>query len=187
MTFGKASLLAVGFVGAVGLGVAIGMAVAERTPVSAPGFDAYMSAPPSPTGDDYGAARRVSPRPATTATPAAAAAAAAAADRNTAAASSAKAIDLSTPELQKRLKPLLNRGTDMTLAADGFRDAHQFATIAHAAHNTQVPFVLLKHRVLVEGKSVASAIRESKPEIDAAAEAARAQDQAAADVAEIQN
>lgn len=183
MTFGKASLLAVGFVGAVGLGVAIGMAVAERTPVSAPGFDAYMSAPPSPTGDDYGAARRVSPRPATTATPAAAAAA----DRNTAAASSAKAIDLSTPELQKRLKPLLNRGTDMTLAADGFRDAHQFATIAHAAHNTQVPFVLLKHRVLVEGKSVASAIRESKPEIDAAAEAARAQDQAAADVAEIQN
>ena len=185
MTFGKASLLAVGFVGAVGLGVAIGMAVAERTPVSAPGFDAYMSAPPSPTGDDYGAARRVSPRPATTATPAAAAAAAA--DRNTAAASSAKAIDLSTPELQKRLKPLLNRGTDMTLAADGFRDAHQFATIAHAAHNTQVPFVLLKHRVLVEGKSVASAIRESKPEIDAAAEAARAQDQAAADVAEIQN
>ena len=181
MTFGKASLLAVGFVGAVGLGVAIGMAVAERTPVSAPGFDAYMSAPPSPTGDDYGAARNVAPRPATTT-----ATAAAAADTN-AVASSAKAIDLSTPELQKRLKPLLNRGTDMTLAADGFRDAHQFATIAHAAHNTQVPFVLLKHRVLVEGKSVASAIRESKPEIDAAAEAAHAQDQAAADVAEIQN
>ena len=181
MTFGKASLLAVGFVGAVGLGVAIGMTVAERTPVSAPGFDAYMSAPPSPTGDDYGVTRNVAARPATTT-----ATAAAAADTN-AAASSEKAIDLSTPELQKRLKPLLNRGTDMTLAADGFRDAHQFATVAHAAHNTQVPFVLLKHRVLVEGKSVASAIRESKPEIDAAAEAARAQDEARADLAEIGN
>jgi hypothetical protein len=180
MTFGKASLLTVGLVGAVGLGVAIGMAVADRTRVSAPGFDAYMSAPPSPTGDDYGVTRRVAARPATTT----ATTAAAAADGN-AAASSAKAIDLSTPELQKRLKPLLNRGTDMTLAADGFRDAHQFATIAHAAHNTQVPFVLLKHRVLVEGKSVASAIRESKPDIDAAAEAARAQDEAKADLADI--
>lgn len=179
MTFGKASLLAVGFVGAVGLGVAIGMTVAQRTPVSAPGFDAYMSAPPSPTGDDYGAARNVPARNATTT-----ATAAPAADMS-AVAPSAKAVDLSTPELQQRLKPLLNRGTDIKLAADGFRDAHQFATIAHAAHNTQVPFVLLKHRVLVEGKSVASAIRESKPELDAAAEADRARDQAKADLADI--
>jgi hypothetical protein len=179
MTFGKASLLAAGFVGAVGLGLAIGMTVAQRTPVSAPGFDAYMSAPPSPTGDDYGAARSVSARNATTS-----AAAAPAADTS-AAAPSAKAVDLSTPELQKRLKPLLNSGTDIKLAADGFRDAHQFATIAHAAHNTQVPFVLLKHRVLVEGKTVASAIRESKPELDAAAEAKRARDQAQADLADI--
>jgi len=178
MTFGKASLLAVGFVGAVGLGLAIGMTVAQRTPVSAPGFDAYMSAPPSPTGDDYGAARSVPARNATTAT------AAPAADTS-AAAPAAKGVDLSTPELQKRMKPLLNRGTDIKLAADGFRDAHQFATVAHAAHNTQVPFVLLKHRVLVEGKSVASAIRESKPELDAAAEAERARDQAQADLADI--
>jgi hypothetical protein len=181
MTFGKASLLAVCLVGAVGLGVAIGMSVAERTPVSAPGFDAYMSAPPSPTGDDYRATRRnVESRPAMTT-------AMAASPANTnGAAPSAKAIDVSAPELQKRLKPLLSRGTDMTLAADGFRDAHQFATIAHAAHNTQVPFVLLKHRVLVEGKSVASAIRESKPDLDAAAEAARARNEATAELADIQ-
>ena len=63
MTFGKASLLGVGFVGAVGLGMAIGMSVAKRTPMSAPGFDAYMSAPPSPTGDDGERCRRTEARP----------------------------------------------------------------------------------------------------------------------------
>ena len=67
-----------------------------------------------------------------------------------------------------------------------FLDAHQFATIAHAAHNTQVPFMLLKHRVLVEGKSLVTAIRASKPELDEAAEAARAREAAAADLADIQ-
>ena len=181
MTFGKASLLAVGFVGAVGLGMAIGMAVAERTPATVPGFDAYMSAPPSPTGDDFGTVRRTASSRAAAAT----AEPAPGAVESSAPATPAKSVDASTPELQKRLKPLLNRGTDMTLAADGFRDAHQFATVAHAAHNTQVPFVLLKHRVLTEGKSVAAAIRELKPDVDANAEAARARDEANADMARL--
>ena len=48
MTFGKAALLGVGFVAAIGIGMGIGMSVAKRTPITAPGFDAYMSAPPSP-------------------------------------------------------------------------------------------------------------------------------------------
>ena len=181
MTFGKASLLAVGFVGAVGLGVAIGMTVAERTPATVPGFDAYMSAPPSPAGDDFGMVRRTaSSRPATTP-----AEAAPATTETRAAATPAKPVDVSAPELQKRLKPLLSRGTDMTLAADGFRDAHQFATLAHAAHNTQVPFVLLKHHVLVEGKSIAAVIREFKPELDATAEAAKAREEASTDLKEL--
>ena len=72
-------------------------------------------------------------------------------------------VDVDAPALQERLKPVLNRGANMALAAEGFRSAEQFATVAHASRNTEVPFVLLKHRVLNEGKSVAEAIRESKP------------------------
>jgi len=80
---------------------------------------------------------------------------------------------------------VLNRGANMSLAAEGFRSAEQFATVAHAARNTDVPFVLLKHRVLNEGKSVAEAIRESKPAVNAAVEADLARAQARSDVASI--
>ena len=45
--------------------------------------------------------------------------------------------------------------------------------------------MLLKHRVLAEGKSLASAIRESKPAIDAAAQADLAAAQARVDIATI--
>jgi hypothetical protein len=89
------------------------------------------------------------------------------------------------PALQERLKPVLNRGANMALAAEGFRSAEEFATVAHAARNTAVPFVLLKHRVLNEGKSVAQAIRESKPAVDAATEANLARAQARSDLASI--
>ena len=74
---------------------------------------------------------------------------------------------------------------NMAMAADGFRSAEQFATVAHAARNTEVPFMVLKHRVLNEGKSLAQAIRESKPAIDAANEASQARAQARSDIAAI--
>ena len=89
------------------------------------------------------------------------------------------------PELLGRLQPLLNKGADMSIAAEGFRDAETFAAVAHAARNTEVPFVLLKHRVLNEGKSVAEAIRESKPAANAGVEANLARAQARSDIAEI--
>ena len=89
---------------------------------------------------------------------------------------------MSAPELQAHLKPLLNKGSDMTLAASDFRDAEQFAAVAHAARNTNVPFVLLKHRVLNEGKTLAEAIRESKPDLNALAEANRARAEAKSDM-----
>jgi hypothetical protein len=92
------------------------------------------------------------------------------------------ALPATTPELHDRLKPVLNRGTKMALAADGFRSAEQFATVAHLARNTEVPFVVLKHRVLEEGKSLAAAVRESKPDVNAAAEVRRARAAAREDV-----
>ena len=94
-------------------------------------------------------------------------------------------VNVDAPALQQRLKPVLNRGANMAVAADGFRSAEQFATVAHAARNTEVPFMVLKHRVLNEGKSLAQAIRESKPAIDATNEARQARAQARSDIAAI--
>lgn len=95
------------------------------------------------------------------------------------------AVAIDAPELHAKLKPVLNRGTKMTVAAEGFSNAEQFATIAHAAKNTGVPFVVLKHRVLEEGKSLTAAIRQSKPDLNAAAEARKARSAAREDLSSI--
>lgn len=73
----------------------------------------------------------------------------------------------------------------MEMAAEGFRDAAQFAAVAHAARNTGVPFAVLKHRVLEQDQSLARAIRESKPDLDAEHEARRAANAARFDIAVI--
>jgi len=91
-------------------------------------------------------------------------------------------IPVSAPELHARIKPVLARGTKLPLAAEGFTSAEQFATLAHAARNTQVPFILLKHRVLTEGQSLEDAIRASRPDVDARVEALRAKGEARADI-----
>jgi hypothetical protein len=87
--------------------------------------------------------------------------------------------------LHERLKPVLNRGTRMDAAAEGFRDAEQFATVAHAARNTGVPFAVLKHRVLEEHQTLARAIRDAKPDVDANHEVTRARNAARFDIAVI--
>lgn len=92
-------------------------------------------------------------------------------------------IPVSAPELHSRMKLVLARGTKIPLAVEGFKDAEQFATVAHAARNTQVPFVLLKHRVLTEGQSLEAAIRASKPDLNAASEVERARTEARSDIA----
>jgi hypothetical protein len=97
----------------------------------------------------------------------------------------AAALPASTPALHDRLKPVLNRGTKMEIAADGFASAEQFATVAYAARYTEVPFMVLKHRVLDEGKTLAAAIRESKPGVNAAAEVVRARQAARRDISTI--
>ena len=91
-------------------------------------------------------------------------------------------IPVSAPELHARMKPVLARGTKLPIAVEGFTSAEQFATIAHAARNTQVPFILLKHRVLNEGQSLEEAIAASKPDVDARSEVQRARQEAKADI-----
>jgi hypothetical protein len=91
-------------------------------------------------------------------------------------------IPVSAPELHARMKPVLARGTKLPIAVEGFTDAAQFATLAHAARNTQVPFILLKHRVLTQGQTLEEAIRASRPDLDARVEALRAKGEARADI-----
>ena len=94
-------------------------------------------------------------------------------------------IAASAEAVTRHVKPLLNSGADMAIASAGFPDAEKFVTTAHAARNTQIPFVVLKHRVLAQGQTLASAIRESKPELDATLEANRAVAEARADLARL--
>ena len=161
MTAGKATALALGLAGAFALGVWTGPYMTERmTSTANPRPESVATTPASsPTSVAPTTSTRALER-SVTVTPA------------------------SAPELHSRLKPVLNSGTNVKWAAEGFRTAEQFATVAHAARNTGVPFAVLKDRVL-KGRSLAAAIREFKPEVDAAAEVRRAQMMARGDVAAI--
>jgi hypothetical protein len=163
MAIAKAAALTLGFAGAFALGVAIGPHVTgtART-MEAPEPVVAMPAPAPAAEPKAEPVRRTPPR--------------------SAAEQSIASVRVSEPDLHERLKPVLNRGTNLSMAADGFRTAQEFAAVAHAARNTQVPFLLLKHRVVEQRKSLADAIRESKPD-DADIEAARAMAEARADLA----
>jgi hypothetical protein len=165
MTFGKGAALAAGFVGAMALGVWVGPHITGDRSTASVTPHIYVGGSPTTT-----ATSPSRPRPA--ATPVTARAA-------------TPAIAPSSPDLQNQLRPLLNKGSDMTIASEGFRDAEQFAAVAHAARNTEIPFVLLKHRVLNERKTLAAAIRESKPEMNAELESRRAVAEARSELAKI--
>ena len=91
-------------------------------------------------------------------------------------------VPAAAPALHQRLKPLLKKGADMGKAAEDFNSAEQFAAVAHAARNTDIPFMLLKDRTVNERKNLEEAIRELKPDANAAAEARTAREQAKADI-----
>ena len=93
-------------------------------------------------------------------------------------------VEVWDPELRNRVQAVLNPGTRMELAAEDFETPREFVMVAHAARNTSVPFMVLKHRVVNEGRTLAEAIRESKPDLDAKAEVARALAAAQADLGE---
>ena len=163
--------LILGVLAVVALGVWWGPALMDR--------DTEVAAPPaaavSPSAEPAKPRRAPAPR----------AAARTDAEKTTIAPDVVPALPPTQPELQARLKPVLNRGTRMEVAAAGFRDAEQFATVAHAARNTGVPFAVLKHRVLEEDQTLARAIRASKPDLDAEREVTRASNAARFDIAVI--
>jgi len=180
MKTGKTSAATLGLVGGVVLGAWIGSELTmsrTESPEPAAVTTEAVQASPAPTAD-------AKPKRATRVTRVARAASSAAVEAPTPESTPklVMTIPVSAPELHARIKPVLARGTKLTLAAEGFTSAEQFATLAHAARNTQVPFILLKHRVLTEGQSLEEAIRASKPDIDAKVEALRAKGEARADI-----
>jgi hypothetical protein len=168
MTIAKAAAaLMVAFVGGVALGVAIGPSIRHTPSVPGPFMDGQFA-----PGVEEPSAPETRPQ-ATASHPRSITKEHAAAK---------PMIAASEPKIQERLKPVLSRGTRVEMAADGFASAEQFATVAHAAHNTTVPFVVLKHRILEEGRTLAEAIHESKPALDAKAEVTRARQEAQSDL-----
>ena len=163
MTVGKATLLTIGLAGALAVG--IGLSIANHRESTTPDSATAANAPAARIATE----RSTKPMPARPA--------------DAASAVTMRHVSPQSPELEHRLKPLLNRGTNMDSAAEGFKDWRDFATIAHASHNTQVPFVVLKHHVLNEGRTLESVISEFKPDLDAKVEASRAREEASQDLA----
>lgn len=162
MTFGKASAVALAIVGALAVGIWIGPEVRNATQPAPAG--SVVEGNGLPDQSQLATAPRVVRKPA---------------------AKPVAVIPATEETVQDHVKPLLNKGANMEKASAGFRDAETFVTIAHAARNTEIPFVLLKHRVLTEKKSLVSAIRESKPDLDATIEASRARAEAKSDMTKL--
>jgi hypothetical protein len=177
MTVGKASALAAGFVGAVALGVAIGPTVQDK----------WSSTRNTPAPTAVVAESAPAPAPATARRPETKPASARSRDDRPELShppGSVRSVHVAVwnPEVRDRVQKVLNKGTSMELAAEDFESPEEFVTVAHAARNTSVPFMVLKHRVINEGQTLAEAIREAKPELDAKAEVARARAAAQADL-----
>jgi hypothetical protein len=186
MRFAKGFALVLAIAGAVGLGVWIGPYITHREATVA---DTTSSATQTPMAsvEKGQTARDARPRAATVRR-------ANAAPRRTAAATTEltavgvtpRSIPAAAPALHEQLKPLLNKGADMGIASEDFGTAEQFAAVAHAARNTKVPFMVLKHHVLYEGKSLEDVIHEFKPDLNAAAEAQRARAEAKSEIAALE-
>ena len=161
MSFTKASLVSLGLVCAFALGLSLGPKFSENGVVT---IEPVVSAAPAAAVD----VPVTDPAPVVRATP-----------------RLERVPTASAPPVQQHVKQLLNRGADVRKAAEGFPNALQLMTVAHAARNTEIPFVVLKHRVLSEGKPLSAAIAEFKPELNEVEEANRARAEARADLARL--
>lgn len=165
MTVAKAGLITAGIVGAVALGVATAPSIERNwSRMHAP-----VTRAAEPSGPAPAAARPV--HRARASSPHTDKVAAVRKSPNTINTIAVSAWD---PGFRDRVKAVLNPGAKPEIAAADFASPEQFLTVAHAARNTQVPFMVLKDRVVNQRQSLAQAIHEFKPDLDARAEVTRA-------------
>lgn len=81
-------------------------------------------------------------------------------------------------KLSSRLQTLLPEGTNLEEAASNYKNLGLFVASVHVSHNLGIPFDDLKEKVVTDEKSLGEAIHELKPDLDAEAEAQKAQKQA---------
>lgn len=156
--FARTSMVIIGMVGAFALGMIVGPQInAQRDDAPA----AVMTAAPE--------APVVTPEPVRATRPAAS--------------RLERVPPASAPAVKQQVKHLLTTGADVNVAAEGFGNARELMTVAYASRNTEIPFVLLKHRVLKQRMSLASAIQASRPDLNEVAEVNRARAEARADLA----
>lgn len=169
MTFTKASVLSIGLVGAFAIGVWTGPYLTDQTLTETTVPVVQVEQAPVVV------AAKPAPRVARTIT------------QPLAPDALETRLTASNQSVQRHAQSLLNDGANVQLASEGFDDAELFVTVAYAARNTEIPFVLLKHRVLTEGQTLSDAIRVSKPELDSVREMGRARSEARTVIARLGN
>ena len=65
--------------------------------------------------------------------------------------------------LASKLQSRLPAGTDLTLAAAGFRNLGQFVAAVNVSNNLGIPFLELKTRMVDQGMSLGQAIQDTRP------------------------
>lgn len=185
MSFAKGSGLALAFIGAVALGVLIGPRITERFATATETVASSNPAPAASVEKDQ-TARSAQRAPAAHRARAKAGIAPVASPVVTEPDAEAKTLPAAAPALHERMKKVLNKGADMGIASEDFGSAEQFVSVAQAARNTKVPFMVLKQRVIYERKSLEEAIHEFKPDLNATEEARRARAEAKSVISELE-
>lgn len=78
------------------------------------------------------------------------------------------------PKLAESMSDLLP-GQNLETASSGFRNVGQFMAAAQVSKNTGIPFAELKARMVDRDMSLGQAIKDARPELDAPAEARKAE------------
>lgn len=87
------------------------------------------------------------------------------------------------PKLASRLESQLPAGTNLNNAAQGFKNLGQFVAAVHVSKNLGIPFSDLKARMTGDSPmKLGKAIQELRPDVDAKAEAKKAEKQARNDL-----
>lgn len=80
--------------------------------------------------------------------------------------------------LASKLESRLPKGTDLMLAAEGFRNLGQFVAAVNVSNNLNIDFVQLKTSMVDDGLSLGQSIQKLRPTADATREASLAESQA---------